>query len=185
MNPHDLHYIFFTMAVKTICQSGTQFSTFYSHLTFPNHFQNFNMIIEYFVLLSYLKSSHCCILSSNSTYLFISKLLLSLEYRERISTSFTFLHFFCPFSFWHSGCSETPTLSELEGCLGLFLSRRSSCLGPSSEQGTSNNRTLLIFSRQSRSFYFWIELAECFSFVSQKAFFLEFLPIGSTVFPQT
>ena len=52
MNPHDLHYIFFTMAVKTICQSGTQFSTFYSHLTFPNHFQNFNMIIEYFVLLS-------------------------------------------------------------------------------------------------------------------------------------
>ena len=97
MNPHDLHYIFFTMAVKTICQSGTQFSTFYSHLTFPNHFQNFNMIIEYFVLLSYLKSSHCCILSSNSTYLFISKLLLSLEYRERISTSFTFLHFFCPF----------------------------------------------------------------------------------------
>lgn len=88
------------------------------------------------------------------------------------------------FSFWHSGYSQTPTLSELEGCLGLFLSRRSSCPGPSFDQGTSN-RTLLIFSRQRRSFYFQIELAECFSFVSQKVFSLEFLPIGSTIFPQT
>ena len=89
MNSHDLYYIFFTMAVKTICQSGTQFSTFYSHLTFQNHFQNFNMIIEYFVLLSYLKSFHCSIVSSNSTYLFISMLLLSLEYREHI---YYFIH---------------------------------------------------------------------------------------------
>lgn len=81
------------------------------------------------------------------------------------------------FSFWHSGCSQTPTLSELEGCLGLFLSRRSSCLGPSFDQETSNNRTLLIFSRQRRSFYFWIELAECFSFVSQKLSLWSFSPL--------
>lgn len=44
MNSHDLPYIFLIMAIKMICQIGAQFSIFYSHLPFPNHFHNFKLI---------------------------------------------------------------------------------------------------------------------------------------------
>lgn len=94
MNSHDLHYIFFIMAIKMICQSGAQFSIFSSHLPFPNHFQNFKLI----TLTSLLETFPLPYTFIKFKLFIYFIVVLSLSYTGSIYiTSFKFLPFFCSF----------------------------------------------------------------------------------------